>query len=291
MVQAVSPRADVADERRVLLPSMPDEMGVLPVTPKVWFVLPSRREGQDSTLSAWREMGYGVAVTREPHLEPAVADITIPMARYIGWPRSVSLLIARVMCEYPETRWFVTGGDDTLPDERLHPNEIAEQCSSYLWGIGIHRQEGLQMQMDQTLTFGVMQPTGDDWRDSQGKIIERVAGSPWIGREFATRMYHGAGPLYLGYRHVFADEELQLVAQRMGCFWQRPDLVHKHRHWARLSNGNAERMPGWAKQNGIYGEAEWKHGSELFRRRKAAGFPGHETLENGTFGLFQSVGV
>lgn len=249
-------------------------------TPKVWFVLPSRREGQDSTLSAWREMGYGVAVTREPHLEPAIADITIPMVKYIGWPMSVSLLIKRVLCEHPETRWFVSGGDDTLPDEKLHPNEIAADCEEYFW----HRFALGPL-------FGVMQPTGDDWIDSQGKIIERVAGSPWIGRKFATRMYGGAGPLYLGYRHVFADEELQLVAQRMGCFWQRPDLTHKHRHWARLSNGNAERMPGWAKDNGIYGEAEWKHGSELFRRRKAAGFPGHEPLEKGTFDLFQSVGV
>lgn len=63
MVSPVSPRADVADERRVLLPSLLDEMGVLPMNKhglveaiRFWFaemvlewvicILPRNEEGQ-----------------------------------------------------------------------------------------------------------------------------------------------------------------------------------------------------------------------------------------------------
>lgn len=256
--------------------------------PPVWFVLPSRREGQDSTLWSWRERGYRIAVCREPELPQTWADLVVPTAKYLGWPRSVNLLVHRVLAEYPETRWFVCGGDDTLPDPNHAPDEIAEQCSKQcLINSFLRRQDArtpahLRIDQDKVWklstekldkvpesTFGVCQPTGDPWSDSQGRIIERIAGSPWIGREFARRMYHGAGPLYPGFYHNFADEHLQLVAQKLGCFWQRPELIHEHKHWARPRADRAD-QPAWAGH--LYDGVDWKHGQALFQRLKAGGF-------------------
>jgi hypothetical protein len=84
--------------------------------------------------------------------------------------------------------------------------QIAKECTAHFGG-----------------TFGVMQPTGDRWANGS---IDRICGSPWLGREFCTRMYHGKGPMYGGYLHMFGDEELQHVATRLGVLWQRRDLTH-----------------------------------------------------------------
>ena len=114
-----------------------------------------------------------------------------------------------------------------------------------------------------------MQPTGDLklWPLSR---IDRFAGSAWIGREFARRMYGGKGPLW-PYPHCWADEELQCVAQKMGVFWQRRDLTHKHLHWGRGS----EPKPEW--WDSIAG-ADYHNSRALFEERKAAGWPGHDPI-------------
>lgn len=257
--------------------------------PDVWFVLPARRNYEESTIPQWRGAGYRVAICREPELpRMGAADIIVPTPSYLGWPRSVSLLINRVLAEYPETQWFVAGGDDTLPDPES-PSKIAYQCGRHFGEAqGKFREEPTATVMSgQTeptwttgrfhwSTFGVMQPTGDDWSDSQGRIIERVAGSPWIGSDFARRMYQGAGPLHLAYFHNHADEELQCVAQKLGVFWQRRDVTHRHNHWAR-QRGLKDDMPAWAAR--LHTGEAWGRSSGLFARRKAAGFPGHEPLE------------
>jgi hypothetical protein len=160
-------------------------------------------------------------------------------------------------------------------------------------------------------TFGVMQPTGDRWgehdvkdghkfivwpdypercmicgqeedapRHMVGAYIDRVCGSPWIGRQFAARMYRGKGPYWHEYTHMGVDEELQHVAIMMGVLWQRPDLTHYHNHWGRPRDGrkygNKSDMPAFLEHaNSPY---EWDRYKRIFRERKAAGFPDHEPL-------------
>jgi len=238
----------------------------------VWFVIPSKRPLAEANacLAAWRKQGYRTAVAREPedgHLDEAL--ITVPVDHYAGWSRSVNQLVANVMNAMPNAEWFVTGGDDCWPDLNHTADEIAKECEDHFWNG-----------MDSS-TFGVMQPTGDRWGDhgdGKGAVIDRIAGSPWMGREFCRRMYHGAGPLYNGYYHNFADEELQCVAQKLGVFWQRRDLIHEHRHWAR-PRGDWRDAPEWARKINDPAHSDWDKSKALFAARKAAGFPGHEPLE------------
>jgi hypothetical protein len=99
-----------------------------------------------------------------------------------------------------------------------------------------------------------------------------------MGREFCRRMYHGSGPMYNGYYHNFADEELQNVAQKLGVFWQRRDLIQEHRHWAR-PRGDVRDMPEWAQKINDPRLSDWDKSKALFAVRKAGGFPGSEPLE------------
>ena len=99
-------------------------------------------------------------------------------------------------------------------------------------------------------TFGVMQATGDRWGENEPwaraqfpdapAYIDRICGSPWIGREFARRMNQGKGPFWREYFHMFADEELQCVAQRLGVLWQRRDLTHHHEHPRRSAGAHVD---------------------------------------------------
>ncbi len=132
-------------------------------------------------------------------------------------------------------------------------------------------------------TFGVMQPTGDRWHEGLGGFtnapIDRVAGSPWIGREFARRMYGGKGPYFPGYKHMFVDEELQRVAEKYGVFWQRRDLTQRHNHWGRGATDKAvieAKIPAHLVQWNT--PEHWKESKALFESRKGAGFPGAEPI-------------
>lgn len=261
----------------------------------VWFVIPSKRPvpEADACLKAWKDMGYKTAILREiADGRPEHADVCLPTVNYLGWARSVNLLVASTLAYSSSVEWFVTGGDDYFPDPTKRAEEIAVECNAQFerhdGGLFHHR------------TFGVMQPTGDRWGETacpaclrkllpsdgcqacggtgRQATIDRIAGSPWMGREFCRRMYHGSGPMYNGYFHNFADEELQNVAIKLGVFWQRPDLVQEHRHWAR-PRGDWKDCPEWARKINDPRLSDWDKSKALFAARKAAGFPGHEPLE------------
>lgn len=231
---------------------------------KVWLCVPARRNTEDSTVPEWRASGYKAAIAREPYLPSIECDLLLPIHEYPGWPRCVNTLASMVFLSDPEAEWIVTCGDDTHPDLSTHPHQIAEQLKSHFCG-----------------TFGICQPIGDPRKDSLGHIAPRVAGSPWMGREFAMRMYHGGGPLYPGYHHNHADQELKDVAEMLGCYWMRPDLMHRHDHWA-YKRGSREDMPAWAAP--LHTPEAWRKSNGLYQSRKLFGFPGHEPLEenNGT---------
>jgi len=164
---------------------------------------------------------------------------------------------------FTDTQWFVLAGDDTLPDPVKSADDIARECTEHFAG-----------------TFGVMQPTGDRWADSQGVCIERIAGSPWIGSEFARRINGGRGPIWPEYWHMGNDEELQNVAIKYGVFWQRSDITHMHNHWGRPRPGEkmglASRMPKFLER--ANSREEWANYKRVFLVRKAAGFLGSEPI-------------
>lgn len=215
----------------------------------VWFAIPSKRPKREAQpiIDLWRERGYSVAIFRDEGDEPLDCDLQMT-GPYLGWPASVNTLAAEIMARDPEAEWIVTGGDDTEPDQRPGP-EIARECTEHFGG-----------------TFGIMQPTGD------GHGIDTICGSPWLGREWCRRGYGGQGPLWAEYRHMFADNDLQYVALKLGILWQRPDLTHKHRHWS----FERRAMPAWmAEANSPH---HWQKYGTVWRRRHAEGYPGHEPI-------------
>jgi hypothetical protein len=305
----------------------------------VWFVIPSKRPHPEVgvCLGAWRDMGYEVAVARE-RADGSVypfASHNLPVHSYLGWARSVNLIVGKVMAEFADADWFVTGGDDYWPDPHRRAEEIAAECSHHFaaFHAGPDAAPGVDLSVKSVIaavngvalhSFGVMQPTGDRWGEgrcttcnAEGRVvaattltqygvteclevcpdchgtrhsavIDRICGSPWMGREFCRRMYHGSGPLYNGYYHNFADEELQNVARKLGVFRQRRDLNQEHRHWAQKQPksathtglaGDVRNMPEWARKINDPKLSDWERSKALFAKRKANGFPGHEPLE------------
>ena len=252
----------------------------------VWLCIPSKRpaEEADPVLKQWRERGYNIALFLDgvrPYSDaPGRADIRLYAEKYPGYAQACNDLIHEVLLMNPDCEWLVTGGDDVLPDPNHSAEEIAAQCSDhfrkYHYGMFSH----LAHEQGPLRTFGVMQATADRWGDKDGAYIDRVAGSPWIGREFARRMYQGNGPYWPEYTHMGVDEELQLVAQKMGVFWQRPDLMHEHRHWGKPRAGEAigqrSRMPAFLEH--ANSPQEWDRFKRIITERKSAGFPGHEPL-------------
>lgn len=69
------------------------------------------------------------------------------------------------------------------------------------------------------------------------------------------------------------DEELQAVAIKMGVFWQRPELIHLHRHWAR----QGAPMPAFLSE--ANSPAHWNNYKRMFQFRQDRGFPGHEPIQ------------
>jgi hypothetical protein len=256
----------------------------------VWFCIPSAKPVPEAIecLGRWRSMGYKTAVIRDQ--EDCVREwnsaegLTI-IQPYKGYARSVNELAALVLRLDEKCDWIVTGGDDTLPDPNKRADEIAEECSNLFAGRSFRarRERGANLGHETGLfssTFGVMQPTGDRWggipqlpegHPHRGPYIERVAGSPWLGREWCERMYGGDGPLWHGWRHMFVDQELQEVALRLGVLWQRPDLVQYHNHYARTPG---TKPPPYILH--AVSAQHWAESQALFSLRKAAGFPGHE---------------
>jgi hypothetical protein len=228
----------------------------------VYLCIPSARPNAEECLSQWRAAGYKLAIFREERRGRVDAEVLISGIPYPGYPNAVNLLVREVLRKDSEAEWLVAAGDDTSPDPR-NPEEIGRECSEHFSG-----------------TFGVMQPTGDPWSDSLGRIIERIAGSPWMGREWCRRANGGRGPLWPEYVHIFADEELQNVAMRLGVFWQRPDLIHYHGNFTRNLPKHVSVMsavPEFLRD--AYSPAHWWKYSTLFTSRKEAGFPGSDPID------------
>ncbi len=251
----------------------------------VWLTIPSARPLLEAhpVLEKWRSRGYNLAIWRDPGQASGIPGLAIE-APYPGYAQAVNGLVARVMDLDPDAEWFVAGGDDTEPDPAHTAEEIAAQCNSYF--------TLQQMRADSSPnTFGVMQPTGDRF---DGGSIDRICGSPWLGREFCRRINQGRGPLWPEYKHMFVDEELQHAAIKYGVLWQRPDLIHLHHHFARasahlnsravaVSEGGVTLYGGDKKPRPVFLDeansgSHWAKYKGLFLERKRAGFPGSEPL-------------
>lgn len=222
----------------------------------VWLCIPSKRPPAvvQTVVRRWQLQGYRVALWRDER-NSVLADLIIQDHNYPGYPQAVNHLVKTVIEMDPEAAWFVAAGDDTYPDNTHTADEIAAMCSDRFSG-----------------TFGVMQPTGDRWADAQGVIIERVAGSPWMGREWCERANRGTGPLWSSFFHMFADETLQCVAQKLGVFWQCRDVAHYHDHWARTENKQATKTPMPDFLVRANSKEEWDKSKAEFERLRRSGF-------------------
>lgn len=259
---------------------------------------------------------------------------------YPGYAEAVNALVFAVSEEFADAEWFIAAGDDTLPDLNHTADEIAAQCNRYFevlarlqWAreveSGIVKDtrgpwafKGLTETLTEdrkatafklvtsgwpdglkaTETFGVMQPTGDRF---DGGSIDRICGSAWLGREFCRRINQGQGPLWPEYKHMFVDQELQEVALKYGVLWQRRDLIHLHRHFARESDAldspavatrvnagefkfrdpnppnvlyGGEKKPRPAHLDQWNTKEHWNEMKAIFEKRKREGFPGSEPL-------------
>ena len=245
----------------------------------VWLCIPSCRPAAETEdcLRRWRALGYKIALLRQG--EPVEADLLIPTGEYLGWARSTNILAREVLRWDESASWIVGGGDDYLPDPARDAASIEADCFGYFYRLNVYFwnfHETGRRDWD-IRTFGVMQPTGDRWGDSEsaratygpdrGAQLDRIAGSPWMGREWCERAYLGNGPMWDGYHHMFADEELQEVAIAQGVFWQRRDLCQMHNHFTREPG----RVAAAAE---IYSSEEWTRSNRIFCERKAKGFPG-----------------
>lgn len=225
-----------------------------------WFCIPSKRPAAEvnATLNIWRAQGYKIAIWRDAGDEEVICDLQLS-GTYPGYPVAVNALCRSVIEHDTSAEWLVTGGDDTEPDPNKRADEIAAECTAHFGG-----------------TFGVVQPTGDRWAGGQ---IDRICGSPFMGREWCERAHGGSGPLWYEYWHMFVDEDLHNVARKLGVLWQRRDLTHKHNHFCRVENevdwvkGRAE-MPAFLRE--ANSPEHWNKYKALFERRRREGFPGHE---------------
>jgi len=219
----------------------------------VWFCIPSART-DGGTASKWKDRGYKVALFRDAGYPPvACADLVLE-GEYPGYAQAVNALTKEVLAKDWECSWVVSGGDDTDPDPR-DPNEIASECTLHFGG-----------------TFGVMQPTGDRFA---GGSIDRIAGSPWIGREWCERANQGAGPFFPDFLHMFGDEALKRTAEALGVYWMRRDVTHFHRHFMRATdaiNSPAKSAPPPTHLVEWNSRAHWDESQELFRSLEAQGF-------------------
>jgi len=234
----------------------------------VWLCIPSKRPPAEAepVLAKWREMGYKIMIQRDDseadrgNLGNGLGYQAEQCIRangdwifwrpYRGYAEAVNFLAGYAMTE-KDCDWIVAAGDDTLPDPNKRADEIALECNDHFASVLADKSPGVPI-FRNSYTFGVMQPTGDPWSDRRGRIIERIAGSPWLGREWCLRANKGKGPLWPGFFHCWADETLQIVAQQLGVFWQRPDICHHHANWGRPKEGerlgHAHNMPDFLKR-------------------------------------------
>jgi hypothetical protein len=208
-------------------------------------------------VAAWKQMGYGTAIACEDRerIDKLPVDFGIEQPSYPGYASSVNRLVHNILANDHECMAVVAAGDDMWPDQKRTAKEIVEVLVKRFGG-----------------TLFVLQPTGDRWRlpTSDTPQSERVAGSPFLGREWCLRAYEGQGPLWQEYTHCFADQELAEVAEMHGVMFWDPDIKHLHNHFLRMGN---RPPPHAAKAYAAYADDQ-----ATFERRKAAGFPGSDLL-------------
>jgi hypothetical protein len=231
----------------------------------VWLAIPSARPTEEANrvLAKWRERGYKIALWRDAvEACPPLHDV-MKIGAYPGYARATNELIRRVMELDPSADWFLCGGDDVEPDPNHTAEEIARECSNH---FAVLARKGPEP-FDNDPTFGVMQPTGHRWGDSKGAYIDRVAGSPWMGREFCKRtLEKGIGPLWPEFEHMFVDETLREVAIKLGIYWERPDLTHFHNHWGLQGRRMPEFLQKWNTRE------HWAKSKAIFTQLKAEKF-------------------
>lgn len=255
----------------------------------IWFAVPSKRpvEEAEKCFYAWHRQGYKVALWRDVGDPLRSCDLELTGA-YQGYAFSVNSLVSEILRRDPKAEWIVTGGDDTFPDSKKTATEIGLECGRYFGKLhGVTRPEFSfgklhynysfgQFQEPRSMpwsTLGVMQPTGDRFA---GGCIDRICGSPWMGREFCERAYNGNGPLWPEFKHMFVDEHLQNVALKLGILWQRRDLTNFHDHITReSSDGNSQAnygkpVPGFLAE--AYSKKHWNEIEAIFRRLQSGGF-------------------
>lgn len=247
----------------------------------VWFAIPSVRPPAEAKacLDKWRAQGYKIALLRQG--ESIEADLLIPTGEYLGWARSTNILAKEVLRRDRTAYWIVGGGDDYFPDQIRTAESFEFESTRYFLDLHANRQDEF------TASFGVVQFTGDRWGDSEssrqtygadrGAEIDRIAGSPWMGREWCERAYMGIGPMWPGYHHLYADEELCCVAEKLGVYWRRPDLTQYHNHPCRTDpRGYGVYQTGHLAP--LYAPERWASERAHFEERKAKGFPGCEPI-------------
>jgi len=221
-------------------------------------------------LAAWKERGYKVALWRDGSQTSYYAswdrgryyDWLTCEELYPGYAQAINALAYSVLNSDLSCDWIVTGGDDTLPDPNHTAEEIADNCSAYF----------ANFDNDPMSTFGVMQPTGDRFA---GGCIDRIAGSPWLGREWCLRANGGRGPFWPEFTHMFGDECLKRTAEKLGVYWARPDLIHFHNHFQRESeeiNSRATMKPVPEHLRKWNTRAHWDEMQAIFRRLEAEDF-------------------
>lgn len=265
----------------------------------VWLTIPSAR-ADAGTVPLWHKRGYKIALWRDT-LSPGTYyipanynnfyNLTFPdgdgpfgctkllVGPYPGYAKAVNELVREVLAYDDTATWCIATGDDTEPDLAYSPSEIDSQLQAH---FGDLHHRGCQRT---TSTLGVMQPTGDRWGDEphsrtqygpdRGAFIDRICGSPWMGREFCERAYGGRGPLWEEFSHMHVDEHLMCVAEKLGILWQRRDLIHLHHHFTRVGDAvnwtkGRNEMPEFLREANT--PEHWARSSAIFNRLKAGGF-------------------
>jgi len=253
-----------------------------------WLCIPSARP-DGGTIGEWRDKGYRIAVWRDPGSPALKADYFVAKP-YPGYAVATNHLVQAVMMIDSACEWLIGGGDDVSPDLAHSPEEIAEDCSSHFCELDQNRQvlngsDIVILRASEVATFGVMQCTGDRWGADEPwarknwpqapAYIDRICGSPWMGREFCRRANAGKGPLCEDYEHMYVDEHLQEYAKQLGILWQRPDLIQYHHHALRGGKSQSS-LPPHLKCR--YEGSHFKDAKAIFDRHMAEKFAGLEPI-------------